>query len=85
MLWWRRWRSEARPWRGGERRPDDRPIGVFDSGVGGLTVLSELRRRLPEERFVYLGDNTRTPYGPRPADEVRRFTLESVAWLLVRT
>ncbi len=62
--------------------PDDRPIGVFDSGVGGLTVLSELRRRLPEERFVYLGDNARTPYGPRPADEVRRFTLESVAWLL---
>lgn len=61
---------------------DDRPIGVFDSGVGGLTVLSELGRRLPAERFVYLGDNARTPYGPRPADEVRRFTLESVAWLL---
>ncbi len=63
---------------------DDRAIGVFDSGVGGLTVLSELRRRLPAERFIYLGDNKRTPYGPRPADEVRRFTLESVAWLLAQ-
>jgi len=62
-------------------RFDRRPIGVFDSGVGGLTVLAELHRRLPEETTVYLGDNARTPYGPRPADEVRRFTLESVDWL----
>ena len=46
---------------------DSRPIGVFDSGVGGLTVLSELRRRLPEEPTVYLGDNGRAPYSPRPA------------------
>jgi glutamate racemase len=61
---------------------DGRPIGLFDSGVGGLTVLSELRRRLPAESTVYLGDNARTPYGPRPADEVRRFTLECVGWLL---
>ena len=60
---------------------DPRPIGVFDSGVGGLTVLSELRRRLPGESTIYLGDNARTPYGPRPKDEVQRFTLESVAWL----
>ena len=64
------------------RSTDSRPIGVFDSGVGGLTVLSEIRRRLPHERTVYLGDNERTPYGPRPADEVRRFTLECVGWLL---
>lgn len=64
------------------RSADARPIGVFDSGVGGLTVLSELRRRLPDESTVYLGDNERTPYGPRPADEVRRFTLECVGWLL---
>ena len=63
-------------------RIDPRPIGVFDSGVGGLTVLSELRSRLPHESTVYLGDNGRTPYGPRPADEVRRFTLEAVDWLL---
>jgi glutamate racemase len=63
-------------------RSDPRPIGVFDSGVGGLTVLAELRRRLPAESTVYLGDNARAPYGPRSADEVRAFTLESVAWLL---
>jgi len=65
-------------------RGDPRPIGVFDSGVGGLTVLAELRRRLPAESTVYLGDNARAPYGPRPADEVRSFTLESVAWLLAQ-
>jgi glutamate racemase len=61
---------------------DPRPIGVFDSGVGGLTVLSELRGRLPAESTLYLGDNGRAPYGPRPAEEVRRFTLEAVDWLL---
>jgi glutamate racemase len=66
------------------RREDPRPIGVFDSGVGGLTVLSELQRRLPGESTIYLGDNARTPYGPRPADEVRRFTLEAVDWLLAQ-
>lgn len=63
---------------------DPRPIGVFDSGVGGLTVLSELRRRLPDEPTTYLGDNGRAPYGPRPADEVRRFTLEAADWLLAQ-
>jgi glutamate racemase len=61
---------------------DPRPIAVFDSGVGGLTVLSELRRRLPHEATTYLGDNARTPYGPRPAEEVRVFTMECVSWLL---
>jgi glutamate racemase len=66
------------------RSGDPRPIGVFDSGVGGLTVLAELRRRLPNEPTLYLGDNARTPYGPRPADEVRRFTLEAVDWLLAQ-
>lgn len=64
------------------RAGDPRAIGVFDSGVGGLTVLSELRRRLPDEATVYLGDNARAPYGPRPEAEVRRFTLEGVRWLL---
>ncbi|MDQ2689406.1 MAG: glutamate racemase [Chloroflexota bacterium] len=63
-------------------RTDDRPIGVFDSGVGGLTVLAELHRRLPDEPTIYLGDNARAPYGPRPAAEVRAFTLEAVDWLL---
>ena len=62
--------------------PDQRPIAVFDSGVGGLTVLSEIHRRLPGESTVYLGDGARTPYGPRPATEVRRFTLECARWLL---
>jgi glutamate racemase len=64
------------------RPGDPRSIGVFDSGVGGLTVLSELHRRLPNEPTVYLGDNERAPYGPRPADEVRAFTDECVSWLL---
>ena len=63
-------------------RGDPRPIGVFDSGVGGLTVLAKLRERLPHEPTIYLGDNARAPYGPRSADEVRRFTLEAVEWLL---
>ena len=63
---------------------DPRPIGVFDSGVGGLTVLSELRRRLVHEPTSYLGDNGRAPYGPRPAEEVRRFTLEAADWLLAQ-
>ena len=55
---------------------DQRPLGVFDSGVGGLTVLHELLVTLPHEDVVYLGDNARLPYGPRPLDEVRRFALE---------
>ncbi len=49
---------------------DPRPIGLFDSGVGGLTVLRELRRRLPGESTIYLGDNARAPYGSRPDDEI---------------
>ena len=56
-------------------RADRRPIAVFDSGVGGLTVLSGLRRRLSDESTVYLGDNARAPYGPRPAGEVRAFMM----------
>ena len=55
---------------------DPRPIGFFDSGVGGLTVLVEVMRRLPSEDTLYLGDNARTPYGPRPDDEVIRFSTE---------
>jgi glutamate racemase len=66
----------------GSAAGDARPIGVFDSGVGGLTVLSEIRRRLPDEATVYLGDNARAPYGPRPAEEVQRFTLDALGALL---
>ncbi len=63
---------------------DARPIGVFDSGVGGLTVLREIVRRLPHESTIYLGDNARTPYGPRPDDEVRRFSFECLDVLAAR-
>jgi glutamate racemase len=55
---------------------DFRPIGVFDSGVGGLTVLHECLVTMPNEDFVYLGDHARLPYGPRPLDEIRRFAFE---------
>jgi glutamate racemase len=57
---------------------DSRPIGVFDSGVGGLTVLREMVRRLPGESTVYVGDNARAPYGIRPDDEVLRFTRQAL-------
>ena len=60
---------------------DSRPVGVFDSGVGGLTVLHECLVTLPHEDFVYLGDHARLPYGPRPLDEVRRFAREIGAYL----
>lgn len=55
---------------------NDRPIGVFDSGVGGLTVARAIRDQLPGESMIYVGDTARTPYGPRPIAEVRRFALE---------
>jgi len=60
---------------------DSRPVGVFDSGVGGLTVLHECLVTMPHEDFVYLGDHARLPYGPRPLDEVRRFAHEIGAFL----
>jgi len=60
---------------------DERPIGVFDSGVGGLTVLHECLVTMPHEDVIYLGDNARLPYGPRPLDEIRRFALEIGGWL----
>ena len=56
--------------------PDNRPIGIFDSGVGGLTVLRALNESLPEESTIYLGDLARCPYGPRSQDEVRDFALQ---------
>jgi glutamate racemase len=60
----------------------DAPIGVFDSGIGGLTVVRELIRQLPDERIVYFGDTARLPYGPKSPDTVRRYSLEIGAWLL---
>ena len=56
-------------------------MGVFDSGVGGLTVLHECLVTSPHEDFVYLGDHARLPYGPRPLGEVRRFAREIGAYL----
>ena len=60
---------------------DPRPIGVFDSGMGGLTVLHECLVTMPHEDFVYLGDHARLPYGPRPLEEIRRFAGEIGAFL----
>ena len=62
---------------------DSRPIGIFDSGVGGLTVARAILDLLPQEPVLYLGDGARFPYGPRPLEEIRRFALE-IAEDLVR-
>lgn len=59
----------------------DHPIGVFDSGFGGLTVARALIDLLPAERLVYFGDTARYPYGPRPLDEVRGFAIEIADWM----
>lgn len=55
----------------------DRPIAVFDSGLGGLSVLRALRRQMPQERFLYFGDSANAPYGSRPTEEIRALTLRS--------
>ena len=56
------------------------PIGVFDSGYGGLTVLKAITAKLPAYDYIYLGDNARAPYGPRSFDTVYHYTLECVEW-----
>ncbi|SEQ82824.1 glutamate racemase [Piscibacillus halophilus] len=60
----------------------ERPIGVIDSGVGGLTVLHELKRQLPKEKFIYLGDTLRCPYGSKQEEEVIQYTWEMVTHLM---
>ncbi|GEL76798.1 glutamate racemase [Tenuibacillus multivorans] len=60
----------------------NRPIGVIDSGVGGLTVLHELNRQLPTEKFIYLGDTLRCPYGPKEEIDVQQYTWEMVHYLM---
>lgn len=60
------------------------PIGVFDSGYGGLTILKSIRRALPDADYIYLGDNARAPYGTRSFDFVYNFTLEAVEYLFAR-
>lgn len=63
---------------------NDASIGVFDSGMGGLTVMRALRARLPHERFIYLGDTARLPYGTKSADTVRRYALQAATALTAR-
>lgn len=57
-------------------------IGIFDSGIGGLTVVKELRRQLPRASFIYLGDNARTPYGNRSQEIIRKYSAEDVDFLI---
>lgn len=58
------------------------PIGIFDSGIGGLTVARAIYERLPHESTIYFGDTARVPYGPKSPDTVRRYSLEILQWLL---
>lgn len=64
------------------RRTSELPIGVFDSGVGGLTVLRALRQRLPNEQFIYLGDTARLPYGTKSGDSVLRYSIQAAEFLV---
>ena len=57
------------------------PIGIFDSGVGGLTVLEAMRERMPDENYLYLGDTARVPYGPKSPETVRRYAREAAGFL----
>ncbi|HKZ76093.1 MAG TPA: glutamate racemase, partial [Actinomycetota bacterium] len=64
--------------------PDSRPLGVFDSGVGGLTVARAMFDLLPHEPIVYVGDTARFPYGPKPLEEIRTYALEVAEYLVSR-
>ncbi len=67
---------------GGVSDASELPIGIFDSGFGGLTVARAIVDLLPHEDIIYLGDTARTPYGPRPIAEVREYTLQCLDWLV---
>ncbi len=67
-----------------ERGPAERPIGVFDSGIGGLTVLRALAEALPGEDFIYLGDTARLPYGTKSAEVIIRYSRENTEFLLAK-
>lgn len=60
------------------------PIGIFDSGIGGLTVASAIRKLLPNESTIYFGDTARVPYGPKSPETVRRYAREILDWLLAQ-
>ncbi|MFC4767519.1 glutamate racemase [Effusibacillus consociatus] len=59
-----------------------KPVGLFDSGVGGLTVVREMFRQLPQEDLIYVGDNARCPYGSRPPEQVRQFSFQIMDFLV---
>lgn len=61
---------------------DKRPIGVFDSGIGGITVLREVVRAFPDENFIYLGDTARLPYGSKSAETVRNYSIQNMKYLV---
>lgn len=63
---------------------DSRPIGVFDSGIGGLTVLRELLKAFPHEKFIYLGDTARLPYGSKSGNTVRKYSEQNLKFLISR-
>lgn len=63
---------------------DTRPIGIFDSGIGGLTVVHEIFQRLPDERVVYFGDTARVPYGNRSSHVVQRFAIQDASFLMAQ-
>ncbi len=63
---------------------DSRPVGILDSGVGGLSVLREVRRQLPGEDVIFIADQAHVPYGPRPIEDVRAFTVGVTRFLLAR-
>ncbi len=60
------------------------PIGVFDSGYGGLTVLKEIKNKLPDYDYIYLGDNARAPYGSRSFETIYQYTLQCVEWFFTQ-
>src|SRR5258707_5788977 len=68
----------------GARSATDRPIGVFDSGIGGLTVLKALTDALPGEDFIYLGDTARLPYGTKSNEVIIRYSKENTEFLLAK-
>ena len=63
---------------------DNRPIGLLDSGVGGLTVVREILRQLPNEEIVYIGDTQRAPYGPRSNEQITAFTWDMVNFCFLK-
>lgn len=61
---------------------DNRPIGIFDSGVGGITVLKEIQKRVPNEHLIYLGDTKNFPYGNKSKEEIIKFAIQNVEYLI---